>query len=164
MAGRSLQKKRLAEIKQMGGADFLREWLLEGKSISALAQKMEIHSGTLRNLILSDAELTAAVDSARMHAADAHFEATFEMLADMTERRQREIFEALDENSTRDASEANLSQVDLGLGKMIIGQRNLAAQSYNQERYGGKNQQQININIGDFHLDALRKVKVIDHE
>jgi len=38
MAGRSLQKKRLAEIKQMGGADFLREWLLEGKSIKVFAQ------------------------------------------------------------------------------------------------------------------------------
>ena len=35
--------------------------------------------------------------------------------ADMTERRQREIFEALDENSTRDASEANLSQVKASL-------------------------------------------------
>ncbi len=164
MAGRSLQKKRLAEIKQMGGADFLRAWLLEGKSIRALAQKMEIHSGTLRNLILSDAELTAAVDSARRDAADAHFEEAFELLNEVSERRQREIFEALDENSTRDASEGNVSQVDIGITKMLVGQRNLAASNWNPERYGGKNQQQININIGDFHLDALRKVKVIDHE
>jgi hypothetical protein len=54
--------------------------------------------------------------------------------------------------------------VDIGLAKMLVGQRNLAASNWNPERYGGKNQQQININIGDFHLDALRKVKVIDHE
>ena len=164
MAGRSLQKKRLAEIRQMGGAEFLREWILEGNSIRSLAKQMDMHSGTLRNLILSDAELTAAVDSARRDAADAHFEASFELLNEVSERRQREIFEALDENSTRDASEANVSQVDLGLAKMLVGQHNLAAQSYNQERYGSKNQQQININIGDFHLDALRKTKVIEHE
>ena len=164
MAGRSLQKKRLAEIRQMGGADFLREWLLEGKSIKALAQKMEIHSGTLRNLILSDAELTAAVDSARRDAADAHFEQAFELISEVSERRQREIFEALDENHTRDISEANVNQVDLGLLKQKVGQHNLAASNWNPERYGGRNQQQININIGDFHLDALRKMKVIDHE
>jgi len=164
MAGRSLQKKRLAEIKQMGGAEFLREWILEGNSIKALAKRMEIHAGTLRNLILSDAELTAAIDSARRDAADAHFEEAFELLNEVSERRQREIFEALDENSTRDASEGNVSQVDIGLAKMLVGQRNLAASNWNPERYGGKNQQQININIGDFHLDALRKIKVIDHE
>ena len=164
MAGRSLQKKRLAEIKQMGGAEFLREWILEGNSIKALAKQMEIHAGTLRNLILSDAELTAAIDSARRDAADAHFEEAFELLNEVSERRQREIFEALDENSTRDASEGNVSQVDIGLAKMLVGQRNLAASNWNPERYGGRSQQQININIGDFHLDALRKVKVIDHE
>lgn len=164
MAGRSLQKKRLAEIEQMGGAEFLREWILEGNSIKSLAKKMEIHAGTLRNLILSDAELTAAVDSARKDAADAHFEEAFELLNEVSERRQREIFEALDENSTRDASEGNVSQVDIGITKMLVGQRNLAASNWNPERYGGKNQQQININIGDFHLDALRKAKVIEHE
>ena len=164
MAGRSLQKKRLAEIRQMGGAEFLREWILEGNSIRSLAKQMDMHSGTLRNLILSDAELTAAVDSARRDAADAHFEEAFELLNEVSERRQREIFEALDENSTRDASEGNVSQVDIGLAKMLVGQRNLAASNWNPERYGGKNQQQININIGDFHLDALRKIKVIDHE
>ena len=164
MAGRSLQKKRLAEIRQMGGAEFLREWILEGNSIKALAKQMGIHGGTLRNLILSDAELTAAVDSARRDAADAHFEEAFELLNEVSERRQREIFEALDENSTRDASEGNVSQVDIGITKMLVGQRNLAASNWNPERYGGKNQQQININIGDFHLDALRKTKVIDHE
>ena len=164
MAGRSLQKKRLAEIRQMGGAEFLREWILEGNSIRSLAKQMDMHSGTLRNLILSDAELTAAIDSARRDSADAHFEEAFELLNEVSERRQREIFEALDENSTRDASEGNVSQVDIGLAKMLVGQRNLAASNWNPERYGGKNQQQININIGDFHLDALRKVKVIDHE
>lgn len=164
MAGKSLQKQRLVEISRRGGADYLREWLLEGKTIKALAADMGMHRGTLRNLILKDPELTKAVDEARLHAADAHFEDTFDLLNEVNERRQREIFEALDEESTRDASEANVSQVDLGLLKQKIGQKNLAAANYNPERYGGKNQQQININIGDFHLDALRKVKVIDHE
>jgi hypothetical protein len=164
MAGNALRKERTAHIYRRGGPDFLREWLLEGRTIKSLAAEMGMARGSLRNLILKDPELTKAVDEARRHAADAHFEDTFELLDEVDERRKREIFEALDENSTRDASEANVSQIDLGLLKQKIGQKNLAAANYNPERYGGKAQQQININIGDFHLDALRKVKVIDHE
>ena len=67
-------------------------------------------------------------------------------------------------NGDRDISEANVSQVDLGLLKQKVGQHNLAAQAWNQERYGGRANQQININIGDLHLDALRKMKVVEHE
>ena len=164
MAGKTLQKQRRAEIARRGGAEFLREWILDGKSIKSLAAEMDCHGGTLRNLILADPELTAAVDSARRDAADAHFEEAFELLNEVSDRRQREIFEALDRDSTRDVSEANVSQVDIGLTKMLVGQRNLAASNWNPERYGGRNQQQININIGDLHLDALRKMKVVEHE
>ena len=38
----------------------------------------------------------------------------------------------------RDASEANVSQIDLGLLKQKVGQHNLAAQKYNPERYGAQ--------------------------
>lgn len=164
MAGRSLQKERYAEIERRGGADFLREWILEGNSIRDLAKDMGLNNGVLRNLILKNPELTAAVDAARRDAADAHFEAAFELIADVSERRKREIMEALNGENSRDIKEADVSQVDLGILKQAVGQRNLAAQSWNQERYGNKTQQNVTINIGDFHLDALRKMKVIDHE
>ena len=164
MAGRSLQKERYAEIERRGGADFLREWILDGKSIRELAKDMGLNNGVLRNLILKKPELTAAIDSARRDAADAHFEAAFELIAEVSERRKREIMEALNGENSRDIKEADVSQVDLGILRQHVGQRNLAAQAWNQERYGGKNQQNVTINIGDMHLDALRKIKVIDHE
>ena len=164
MAGRSLQKERYAEIERRGGADFLREWILDGKSIRELAKDMGLHNGVLRNLILKNPELTAAIDSARRDAADAHFEAAFELISEVSERRKREIMEALNGENSRDIKEADVSQVDLGILRQHVGQRNLAAQAWNQERYGGKNQQNVTINIGDMHLDALRKIKVIDHE
>jgi hypothetical protein len=72
--------------------------------------------------------------------------------------------EALNGENDRDISEANVSQVDLGILKQTVGQRNLAAQAWNQERYGNKSNTNVQINIGDLHLDALRKMKVIDHE
>ena len=164
MAGRSLQKERYAEIERRGGADFLREWILDGKSIRELAKDMGLNNGVLRNLILKKPELIAAIDGARRDAADAHFEAAFELISEVSERRQREIMEALNGENSRDIKEADVSQVDLGILRQHVGQRNLAAQAWNQERYGGKNQQNVTINIGDMHLDALRKIKVIDHE
>jgi len=48
--------------------------------------------------------------------------------------------------------------------KQKVGQHNLAAQAWNPEKYGNRANQQININIGDLHLDALRKMKVVEHE
>ena len=162
MAGKPLAKKRRAEIERRGGGEYLREWILSGKSIRELASDMDMSQGALRNIITKNPELSSAVDGARRDAADAHFDASFEAISEVDERRQREIMEAL--NGDRDISEANVSQVDLGLLKQKVGQHNLAAQAWNQERYGGRANQQININIGDLHLDALRKVKVIEHE
>ena len=164
MAGRSLRKERTAEIMRRGGADYLFEWILSAKSLRSLAKDLDMSEGALRVLILKDSDLTAAVNEARREAADAYFDKSFELIENMSERRQREIFEALSDESTRDASEANVSQIDLGLMKQEIGQNNLAAASWNQQRYGSKGGQQINISIGDLHLDALRKVKVIEHE
>lgn len=164
MAGRSLQKERTAEIMRRGGPDFLLEWILSAKSLRSLAKDLDMSEGALRVLIMKNTELTAAVNEARREAADAYFDKSFELIENMSERRQREVFEALSGDGTRDASEANVSQIDLGIMKQEIGQNNLAASSWNQQRYGNKGNQQININIGDFHLDALRKTKVIDHE
>ena len=35
MAGKALQKQRRAEIERRGGPEFLREWILDGKSIKS---------------------------------------------------------------------------------------------------------------------------------
>ncbi len=162
MAGRPMVRKTLAEIKRRGGGEYLREWVLEGNSIASLARDLDVHAGSLRNMILRDAELTTAIDEARRVAADAHFEAGFEAISEVNDRRQREIMEAL--GGDRDISEANVTQVDLGLLKQKVGQHNLAASNWNPEKYGNRANQQININIGDLHLDALRKMKVVEHE
>ena len=164
MAGRPLAKKTLAELQRRGGAEYLEEWLLEGKSLRRLAAELDISEGYFRKLIIRTDDLAKAVDAARRAAADAHFDAAFEAIQDLSDRRQREIMEALNGENDRDVSEANVSPIDLGITKQKVGQHNLAAQAWNQERYGNKGQQNVTINIGDMHLDALRKIKVIDHE
>ena len=162
MAGKPLAKKTLAELSRRGGAEYLREWLLEGKSLRDLAADLDVSWGYFYNLLLKNENYTRAIDAARKDAADAHFEAGFEAISDLSHRRLREVMEAL--SGERDASEANVSQIDLGLLKQKVGQHNLAAQAYNPERYGTRNQQNVQINIGDLHLDALRKMKVVQGE
>ena len=74
------------------------------------------------------------------------------------------VDEALNGKNSRDISEANVNQVDIGIAKGLAQQHNFIASSLNKNRYGSGNQQNIQINIGDLHLDALRKMKVVDHE
>ena len=162
MAGKPLAKKTLSELSRRGGAEYLREWLLEGKSLRDLAADLDVSWGYFYNLLLKNEDYTRTIDAARKDAADAHFEAGFEAISDLSHRRQREVMEAL--SGERDVSEANVSQIDLGLLKQKVGQHNLAAQAYNPERYGTRNQQNVQINIGDLHLDALRKMKVVQGE
>jgi hypothetical protein len=94
--------------------------------------------------------------------ADAHADAAFEALNDIKDRRDTEVKEAL--NGDRDVAEGNVNQVDIGIAKGLAQQHNFIASSLNKNRYGSGSQQNIQINIGDLHLDALRKMKVIDHE
>ena len=88
----------------------------------------------------------------------------FDILNDIKDRRDVEVDEALNGKNSRDVSEANVNQVDIGIAKGLAQQHNFIASSLNKNRYGSGSQQNIQINIGDLHLDALRKMKVIDHE
>ena len=103
-----------------------------------------------------------AIREIEHQVADAHADAAFDMLNDIRERRELEVKEAL--NGDRDVSEGNVNQVDIGIAKGLAQQHNFIASSLNKNRYGTGSQQNIQINIGDLHLDALRKMKVVDHE
>ena len=52
MAGKPLAKKTLAELSRRGGAEYLREWLLEGKSLRDLAANLDVSWGYFYNLLL----------------------------------------------------------------------------------------------------------------
>ena len=54
----------------------------------------------------------------------------FEYLDEVHKRRQGEVEEAKD--GIRDASEANVSQIDLGIAKGYASQHNIMAMAYNE--------------------------------
>ena len=54
MAGKPLAKKTLAELSRRGGAEYVREWLLEGKSLRDLAADLDVSRGYFNNLMLKN--------------------------------------------------------------------------------------------------------------
>ena len=73
MAGKPLAKKRRAEIQRRGGGEYLREWILSGKSIRELASDMDMSQGALRNIITKNPELSAAVDEKQGPSFACHY-------------------------------------------------------------------------------------------
>ena len=162
MAGKPKLKKALSELDRRGGVEALQKELLAGKTIPMIAKELNLDRGYFRRNLMKDEKYGNAIREIEHQVADAHADAAFDMLNDIRERRELEVKEAL--NGDRDVSEGNVNQVDIGIAKGLAQQHNFIASSLNKNRYGSGSQQNIQINIGDLHLDALRKMKVVDHE
>lgn len=162
MAGKPKLKQALSELDRRGGVEALQKELLAGKTIPMIAKELNLDRGYFRRNLMKDEKYGNAVREIEHLVADAHADAAFDMLNDIRERRELEVKEAL--NGDRDVSEGNVNQVDIGIAKGLAQQHNFIASSLNKNRYGSGSQQNIQINIGDLHLDALRKMKVVDHE
>ncbi|MGI9559364.1 MAG: hypothetical protein ACR2MJ_00390 [Flavobacteriaceae bacterium] len=162
MAGKPKLKKALSELDQRGGVEALQRELLAGKTIPMIAKELNLDRGYFRRNVMKDEKYGNAIREIEHLVADAHADAAFDVLNDIKDRRDTEVKEAL--NGDRDVAEGNVNQVDIGIAKGLAQQHNFIASSLNKNRYGSGSQQNIQINIGDLHLDALRKMKVIDHE
>ena len=162
MAGKPKLKKALSELDRRGGVEALKKELLAGKTIPMIAKELNLDRGCFRRNVMKDEKYGNAIREIEHLVADAHADAAFDMLNDIRDRRELEVKEAL--NGDRDVAEGNVNQVDIGIAKGLAQQHNFIASSLNKNRYGTGSQQNIQINIGDLHLDALRKMKVVDHE
>lgn len=162
MAGKPKLKAALAALDKRGGAEALQNELLSGKTIPMIAKELGLDKGYLRRNLMKHDVYGPAIAEVVEQMADAHAEAGFEYLDALRERRAQEIAEA--QSGERDQYEGNVSQVDLGIAKAYANQHNFIATAYNKSRYGSGQQANVTINIGDLHLDALRKIKVVEHE
>ena len=165
MAGKPKLKAAFAVLDKRGGPEALQEYLLSGKTIPDLARELGMDRGYLRRNIMKHPDYGRAVTEVMSEVADAHADEAFERLRSLEEKREAEIARALDpKDNSVDVNVALTNQVDMGIAKGYAQQHNFIAASYNKSRYGSGSQQNVTINIGDLHLDALRKAKVIEHE
>ena len=97
--GKTTGKERRAETQRRGGGEYLREWILSGKSIRELASDMDM-SGAARNIITKTLSylllLMVLGEMRRMHI----LMQALRLYLGINERRRREIMEAL--NGDRD--------------------------------------------------------------
>ena len=165
MAGKPKFKQAIAELDKRGGVEVLQQELLAGKTIPMIAKELGLDRGYFRRNIVKHEKYGNAIREIEHQVADAHADAAFDMLNDIRERREAEVEKALNpKDDSVDVSVALTNQVDIGIAKGLAQQHNFIASSLNKNRYGSGSQQNIQINIGDLHLDALRKMKVVDHE
>jgi hypothetical protein len=157
MAGRPKRKAALASIEKSGGVQYLTDYLLSGGTITQLAGELNLHRGYLHRILKDHPEYSAALEAARADAADAHAEAGFEIMRRLRNERK------LERDTAKEGSRAaELSALDVSIAKEEAAQHRFIAQAWNQQRYGSQNSQtHVTLNLGDMHLDALKKMKTV---
>jgi len=157
MAGRPKRKAALATIENNGGVQYLTEFLLSGGTITQLAVELKLDRGYLHRILKDHPEYSAALEAARMEAADAHAEAGFEIMRRLRNERKHER-----DTAKEGSRAAELSALDVSIAKEEAQQHRFIAQAWNQQRYGSQNNQtHVTVNLGDMHLDALKKMKTV---
>lgn len=136
MAGKALKKRILSDVEKNGGADWLYDQIASGVTVAALAREYGCSRSYLSRALNANEEYRKILAEARVEAADALVESGLEMV------------DGLNEHSTSNEIAATREKVNY---------RKFMAGALNQSKYGTRPQTNVTLNIGDMHLDALRK-------
>lgn len=137
MAGKALRKRILSDVEANGGVDWLFDQIASGMTVAKLAEQYGCTRSYISRTLNANEEYKRALEQARVEAADALVEEGLEMV---------------------DRLDGNSSSNEIAATREKINWRKFMAGSMNQNKYGTRPQTNVNISIGDLHLDALRKV------
>jgi AraC-like DNA-binding protein len=137
-----------AEAAKMSMADFVYDYVASGKTLVDLADEVGYSRSHISRHLNNIPEIKAALEKARLEAADALAEQTIKLADDLAARLDR----------GEDVKNERISVL-----REQTSSRKWWAATANPGRYG-KPDTSITINLGDLHLDALRKTRsnVID--
>ena len=139
MAGKELKKRILKEVAERGGADYVYEKVASGITITKWAsEEYGCSRSYLSRALRSVPEYAMALDNALPEAADAMMEEGM---------------------SRADALGKDSTQSEIAAVREQINMRKALAAGWNRDRYGSGPRAEITLNLGDLHLDALRKLK-----
>ena len=141
MAGKALRRRLLLEIGTRGGPDYVREYLANGGTLKGLAENLGCSRTYLSRHLNAHEDYAPVIAEGRREHADA--------LAD-------EALEIADKLATAD----EVTREQIAVAKERIDVRKWLATVNNPDRYQtNRNGPVVNINLGDLHLEALRRVK-----
>jgi hypothetical protein len=136
MAGKQLKKTILADVAKKGGAEYVREMASSMTLKAWAAQEWECSRNYLET-IRSVPEYARALEGAQSVLADAMMEENVEIADSIPET----------------ASSTQIAKV-----REQMQARKMLAAGLNRDRYGSGPRAEITLNLGDLHLDALRKI------
>lgn len=150
MAGQPMKRSLFTGIEEMAklasldagreitGPEFVYEWIVDGGTLTSLADDLNISRGFVSRKLNANDAYRKALEEARRDAADT-----------MAEENLR-IADAMSASDT--------TMVQVAAGREQIKVRQWLAGVYNADKFAPKGNN-VTINIGDMHLDALRKVR-----
>ena len=137
MPGKQLRKNILQHIEQNGGAEYVHE-MASGMTLKAWAEaEWKCSRNYLSETIRSVPEYARALDRAQSVLADAMMEENVEIADGIPET----------------ATSTQIAKV-----REQMNARKMLAAGLNRDRYGSGPKTEITLNLGDLHLDALRKI------
>lgn len=137
MAGKQLKKTILADIAKKGGADYVLE-RASGMTLKAWAiEEWNCSRNYLSETLRGVPEYARALDKAQPILADAMMEENVEIA---------------------DSIPATASNTQIAKVREQMQARKMLAAGLNRDRYGSGPRAEITLNLGDLHLDALRKI------
>jgi len=137
MAGKQLKKTILADIAKKGGADYVLE-RASGMTLKAWAtEEWACSRNYLSETLRGVPDYARALDKAQPILADAMMEENVEIA----------------DSIPSTASNSQIAKV-----REQMQARKMLAAGLNRDRYGSGPKTEITLNLGDLHLDALRKI------
>jgi len=139
MAGRALKKRLFGEIEALGGVEWLQDYIAEGGTILDLATKLGCSRTYLSRHINAHPEYRAVINEGRREYADQLAEEALAIADGM-------------------ALLPTINREQVAVGKERIDVRKWMASVNNPDRFRhNPNGPNVTINIGQLHLDALKK-------
>lgn len=136
VAGKALRKRILSDVERQGGADWLYDQIASGVTVAQLARDYGCSRSYLSRALNANDEYRKILQEARVEAADALVEEGLTMVDTLT---------------------GDSSSNEISATREKVNYRKFMAGALNQAKYGTRPQNNITLNIGDMHLDALRK-------
>ena len=136
MAGKVLRKKVLKQLDAEGGPEVFFDRIANGETITSLSPEYGCSRNYLARTIDSQPEYAKMLAKARQASADALVEGGFEMVEKLG---------------------ATSSSTEIAAVREKLNWRKFMASSFNQDRYSTKPQTNIQLSVGELHLDSIRK-------
>lgn len=138
MSGKKFEAEMMAKVETLGGPEFVLDFIGDGGTVTKLCEVVGCSRSFLSRILNKRPEYRMALEEGRRLQADAFAEDSLGIVDGMAES-------------------GNFRSEDVQLAKERVSVRKWMAALNNPDKYAPKDKG-ITINVGNLHLDALKKL------